>query len=466
MDINKLVDNAELNKELSRLRQHIQKPDCGISDVIDGEGNQYVDLVMEGGGMLGLALVGYTWALEQMGIRFLGIGGTSAGAINALLLSALDEPAKAKSPLLLDMLANKNFYDFVDGNKDAKDLIELALGKKASFKIVRMIWQILKVRKHVCTHYGLNKGDAFLNWLQKLLADSGINTLYDLDLRLSTPPKGLRLRNGTLFTDADRPGGRLVIVATDVTTETRVEFPEMAKLYWADPQSVSPALLARASMSIPMFFEPLRVDNIPQGEKAEKNWNDLAGYAKEEDPTEVIPETAMFVDGGVVSNFPIDAFHNTACVPRRPTFGVKLEYDQRCKLHQQLPPYSDGKTVALLPMLGAVFNSARHTLDYEFVKKNPDYKNLVAFIPCTYKDASGKTLSYNWIDFNMPDSDKEALFNQGACKAIEFIKGFSEPFGGHPTKWEYYKALRGSLIAQPQKQPQEVLSKQAQPAKK
>jgi NTE family protein len=457
MDINTMINNAGLKKELFSIRQQLQKPDAGISDVIDGEGNQYVDLVMEGGGMLGIALVGYTWALEQMGIRFLGVGGTSAGAINALLLAALDIPSNPKSPMLLEILANKNFYEFVDGNKDAKGLIELALNKKATFKAVRMLWQILKVKNHVCTNYGLNKGDAFFEWLNKLLTDSGIKTLYDLDLRLSTPPPGLRLRNGKLFTDADRPSGRLVIVAADVTTETRVEFPKMANLYWADPQSVPPALFARASMSVPLFFEPLRIDNIPQGEKAENNWEELAGYGKE-DPTEAIPETVMFVDGGVVSNFPIDAFHCIGRVPRMPTFGVKLEYDQRCKLQQQFPPYADGKFSALLPLLGTVFNSARHTLDYEFIKKNPDYKNLVEFIPCTYKDTSGKIASYGWLDFNMPDSHKEALFNQGARKAIKFIKEFSAPFGGHSNKWEYYKQLRRGLIEQTKKQTQEITS--------
>ena len=39
------------------------KETCGdkeFSEVIDDEGNQYVDLVMEGGGVLGVALVGYT----------------------------------------------------------------------------------------------------------------------------------------------------------------------------------------------------------------------------------------------------------------------------------------------------------------------------------------------------------------------------------------------------------------------
>lgn len=41
-----------------------------ISDVLDQAGHQYVNLVQKGGGVLGIALIGYTYTLEQMGIRF------------------------------------------------------------------------------------------------------------------------------------------------------------------------------------------------------------------------------------------------------------------------------------------------------------------------------------------------------------------------------------------------------------
>lgn len=46
------------------------------SDVLDGEGNQYVDLVMEGGGVLGIAFAGYIYILEKAGLRFVGLGGS------------------------------------------------------------------------------------------------------------------------------------------------------------------------------------------------------------------------------------------------------------------------------------------------------------------------------------------------------------------------------------------------------
>src|SRR5688572_7336771 len=94
------------------------------SDIIDDEGHQYVDLVMEGGGVLGIALVGYTYVLEEVGIRFLRIGGTSAGAINAALLASLGKPEQAKSEEILSHLASVDMGSFVDGDSDAKDFIQ------------------------------------------------------------------------------------------------------------------------------------------------------------------------------------------------------------------------------------------------------------------------------------------------------------------------------------------------------
>lgn len=44
--------------------------------------------------MLGVAHVGFVYVLEEAGLRFLGLGGTSAGAINAgLIASVRDTPA-------------------------------------------------------------------------------------------------------------------------------------------------------------------------------------------------------------------------------------------------------------------------------------------------------------------------------------------------------------------------------------
>jgi predicted acylesterase/phospholipase RssA len=50
-----------------------------------------------GGGLLGIAHVGFVCVLEEAGVRFRGIGGTSAGAINAIVIAATRDNPEHKS---------------------------------------------------------------------------------------------------------------------------------------------------------------------------------------------------------------------------------------------------------------------------------------------------------------------------------------------------------------------------------
>ncbi len=108
--------------ELKR-RKEDNPADFIFSDIIDSEGNQYVDLVQEGGGVLGIALAGYTYVMEEMGIRFLSLGGTSAGSVNTLLLAAMGPPQEKKSLKILEAIVQKDFAEFMDGGEDIKLLV-------------------------------------------------------------------------------------------------------------------------------------------------------------------------------------------------------------------------------------------------------------------------------------------------------------------------------------------------------
>jgi NTE family protein len=99
-----------------------------------------------------------------------------------------------------------------------------------------------------------------------------------------------------------------------------------------------------------------------------------------------------------------------------PTFGVKLEYDNRKKGIN-----SPGT------LFGAIFNSARHCLDYDFIRRNPDFRHLVKRIPCQ---------GYHWLDFAMSDREKKGLFKEGALCAFQFLEAFN---------WEHYKAIRRQI---------------------
>lgn len=405
-DVNQYMNNNRVLEAVQRVQTECRNKK--LSDIIDDADNQYVDLVMEGGGVLGIALIGYTYVLEKAGIRFLGLGGTSAGSINALMIAALGPPAVSKSQDLLRILADMPMAKFIDGDADARDFSHAVLEKASMTELGWKAWQVIDNLKE---DLGLNPGEEFLNWLMQQLRAANIHTNADLTKKLQTVPSGLRLRNDrsdASFSDEDKYG-RLVMVAADITTETKVEFPKMAKLYWKDPDGVDPACFARASMSIPFFFRPYRVDHCPQDAAA---WKDLAGYTGASLPTSV-----MFMDGGIMSNFPINLFHQPYRIPSAPTFGAKIGTDRQSPKIISKPSQ----------LLSAIFDAARHTLDFDFIKQNPDYKHLVKMID---------TGDHNWLNFAMTEEDKVDLFARGAEAAADFLCGF---------EWDKYKKIRKGI---------------------
>lgn len=389
---------------------HTVKNECRgkeYSDIIDAGDQQYVDLVMEGGGVLGVALTGYTYVLEQAGIRFLGVGGTSAGSINALMIAALGPPGQSKSERLLDVLSRMPMETFIDGDSDARDFSQAVLDKAS---MVKLIWKASQIIDNLQDDLGLNPGNAFLNWLTAELQGVGIKTTAELLNQLHTVSPGLRLRptrTDTELSEKDK-GGHLVMIAADITTQTKVEFPRMAKLYWRNPEPVNPAYFARASMSIPFFFYPFTVNECSPNRTL---WSDLAGYEG------TLPQRVMFMDGGIMSNFPINVFHQPYRVPTAPTFGAKIGIEGTEPAEITKPSQ----------LLGAVFDAARHTLDSDFIKTNPDYKHLVKMID---------TGNHHWLNFTMSHEDKVDLFARGAKAAAEFLCGFN---------WSKYKAIRKGL---------------------
>jgi len=382
-----------------------------FSDLLDENGNQYVELVMEGGGVLGVALVGYNYVLEQMGLRFFSLAGTSAGSINALLLAGLGDVSQPKAERLVNIMANKNLLEFVDGDSDARDLVN-AIIKKAG--IAKMILKGLQVLDNLKKDMGLNPGNDFVKWLTGILDENGVKTTKDLDVHFGKAPLGLKIRDGVPKTTAGlKP--RFAVIGSDLTTETKVEFPRMSALYWKNPDEVNPALYVRASMSVPYFFHPLVIENLPEGPEALDNWRKLAKYYGE------VPNKAYFVDGGLMSNFPIDVFHNKSVVPRLPTFGVRLGVDRN----------QANKISSPINLFGAMFNSIRHLHDYDFILRNPDYEMLVQQIDIG---------DYDWLNFGIDNPSKIDLFVRGAQAAAAFLRRFD---------WKKYKNVR-ELIMQHQ----------------
>lgn len=412
MEISAFTDDPTVAEIVARVKSGGRRP---VSNIVDDAGNQYVDLVMEGGGMLGIALVGYVYVLEQANIRFLGVAGTSAGAIAALLLAATGRPGEAKSHQLLAALADKNFYDFVDGGKRARAVIDSWVAGNGHLTL-SLVFHALFVIGDIRKRLGLNPGEAFLTWLETLLIQEGVSDLRGLKEKLSHWPVGLRdLGAGETIDPAKEQIFRLAVVASEVATQTKVELPKMAALFWPNAEQVNPARFVRASMSIPYFFYPMRITPLPDSEENARIWRQDLGFTPPREGKQVPPE-AVFIDGGMMSNFPIDIFHHKDRVPRAPTFGIKLNLDHEYQ-----------KITTPVDLFWSIFASARHVFDDEFIRRHPDYQHLVGWIDVK---------EFNWLNFNISDEDKIALFRRGAQAAEQFLRTF---------EWREYRQLRASV---------------------
>lgn len=232
---------------LSSLRQEFPGDKLVVSDVLDDKGNQYVDLVQKGGGVWGIALVGYTYVLEEMGIRFMKLAGTSAGAINTAMLTSIGTKQDAKSKTVLQMLCDLDMFSFVDGHPFARTVIKKFITNKNFTKRIKH-WLISLVavlliliagsmiflglqHKYPNLHYitisifvllgiyvvvlgalfsylfglmkrlknsgfGINPGDVFYDWVKKQMADHDVTTVQDLRDKASQPIPGLHLKKG------------------------------------------------------------------------------------------------------------------------------------------------------------------------------------------------------------------------------------------------------------------------------
>jgi NTE family protein len=230
------------------------------------------------------------------------------------------------------------------------------------------------------------------------------------------PPDNLvdyrNYKRKAVFTD--KPEEMLKIVAADITTETKAIFPLMAKLYWENPDKVHPADYVRASMSIPIFFYPYKVGPVPEknkdGKPIRQDWIECAKYRGD------TPKECYFVDGGVISNFPINLFHDPKRTPRMPTFGARLSADRN------INPVDNP-----LSLINTVFAAARHSLDFDFLSQNPDYEKVVTRID---------TGNHNWLNFALSNEDMYDLFRLGAEAAYEFLRNF---------RWDDYRNIRESM---------------------
>lgn len=178
------------------------------------------NLVVEGGGVKGIAYPGALQVLQSNGILtgIENVAGTSAGSIAAALV-ALGYTAEEMQALLLDL----DFQRFEDGS---------SLGGP---------WRLFR-------RFGWFEGDYFLEWMQCRVKEKTGNphsTFADLH--------------------ADRPRFKdLYVVSSDLSRRRSQVFS-----YEKSPD-LPVAQAVRASMSIPLFFEAFYIDDKLFGESGQR----------------------------------------------------------------------------------------------------------------------------------------------------------------------------------------------------
>lgn len=323
-----------------------------------------VDLVFEGGGVKGIALVGALSVLEERGYQLEHLAGTSAGAIVATLCAAGYSAAQIQ-----EVIAGQNFSRFMDMTWE--DHIPVA-GEALS----------------ILFEEGIYKGKYFLDRMTELLEAKNIRTFGDLLYEPHTDDLHYRYK--------------VQVIASDVTGRSLLVLPRDAGQLGIDnPDEMQVAQAVRMSMSIPLFFEPVRFAHA-----ADK-------------------QTHIIVDGGLLSNFPVWVFDSSG-TPAWPTFGLKLvEADpQKDTLGQAIPPGHVGDIVSYLKGLISTMLEAHDRL---YLEQDQFVRTIT--IPTT---------GVSTTDFNLTPEQAQGLYQAGRDAADTFLQSWTAA-GGFPA---YVAAFR------------------------
>jgi NTE family protein len=184
-------------------------------------GVYFADGVFEGGGVLGIAFLGAARCCSDLGLRWKGLAGTSAGAITASLLA---------SGLTIDrleqILGGLDFNQFLSTktsilvrNGDPSDDLDDPVYMVGNLRLIGQL--------------GEYSTGPFKTWIDGALAEGGMRTFGDVGQH-----------------DPER---ELKVVVSDISHGEMRVLPDDLP---GDPKAFSVAEAVRLSMSIPFFFEP------------------------------------------------------------------------------------------------------------------------------------------------------------------------------------------------------------------
>lgn len=234
---------------------------------------------------------------------------------------------------------------------------------------------------------GIYEGDYFETWIRELLEKKGVKTFGDL---LAKDDKALYRH-------------RLQVLVSDITESRILVLPSGLEHYRIPADSYDVARAVRMSMSIPFFFEP------------------------------VVHNGHYFVDGGMLSNFPVWLFDRQPDQPgaadpppRRPTFGFKL-----------VEPDNAGPNEidSIIDFIKALVTTMLESHDKRHVEE-ADFLRTIA-IP---------TVGVRTTEFTLTAAKRTRLYESGKAAAREFVRTWDDDAyirrARVPTSPKYKKARR------------------------
>ena len=313
------------------------------------ETENQADLVLEGGGVKGIGLAGAYAALEHAGYVPRNVAGTSAGAIAAALITA-GYSADEISAIIIGL----DFRQFED--KDWEGRIG---GAGLSLLL----------------DSGIYEGARFRDWMREVLAAKGVHTFADLQTGSDDPRLSFRLQ----------------VVVSDISARRLLVLPRDAGLLGLDPLELEVADAVRMSMSIPLFFKPVRVLNTSTNHEH------------------------VLVDGALLSNFPVWLFDcDEGVEPECPTFGLLLvEPDPKIPITERLeePEHATRGPRGLVTLLTSLVHTMLEAHDRMYLEK-AQFARTIA-VP---------TLGVRTTEVELSKDRAQALYAAGYSAANTFLE--------------------------------------------